>query len=187
MKRLDRLIALCLSAAALVATEGANAQSGSTEPHSSPWAFTVTPYFWLAGLEGDVGVGGLPPAEVDASFSDIIENTDIAVMLGAEARRDRWGLTLDLVYLGLAQDAETPGPLFDDATIDVNTMFTTIGGAYRFIETTTVGLDALAGARLWYVDAELDLDTGLLPGRSNQDNEYWVDPVVGLRAGAGSS
>jgi hypothetical protein len=63
------------------------------------WTFTATPYVWFAGLKGDLGtISGLPPAEVDASFSDIIENTDVALMLAAEARRDRWGLLLDLVY-----------------------------------------------------------------------------------------
>jgi hypothetical protein len=48
--------------------------------------------------EGDLGtISGLPPAEVDASFSDVIENTDVALMLAAEAGRDRWELLLDLV------------------------------------------------------------------------------------------
>ncbi|TDQ10387.1 hypothetical protein DEV91_1531 [Phyllobacterium brassicacearum] len=38
------------------------------------WTFTVAPYFWAAGISGDVGLFGLPPVEVDASFSDIFDH-----------------------------------------------------------------------------------------------------------------
>jgi hypothetical protein len=42
----------------------------------------------------------------------------------------------------------------------------------------SVALDALAGARLYYVGADLDLD----PGPSFDGSECWIDPVVGARA-----
>lgn len=170
-----------LATAVSVGPNTARAESETATPGASGWSFTVAPYLWLAGLEGDIGVGGLPPAEVDASFHDIIEQTDFALMMAAEARRDRWGILLDIVYLGLSQDAETPGPLFGDASVDVTTAFATIGGAYRAIDRESTDLDAIAGARLWYLDSELDLDAGLLPGRTGEGSESWVDPVVGFR------
>ncbi len=186
MTQRDRRIAAGLVAAALaVASGSADAQEALTTSELSPWGFSVTPYFWVAGLEGDVGVRGLGPVEVDASFGDIIENTDMALMLAAEARRNRWGLVLDLVYLGVSEQAETPGPLFSDASIEVTTLFATIDVAYRFLEARAVTLDALAGARTWYVDADLDLDAGMLPATNRQDETAWVDPVIGLRATVG--
>ena len=36
------------------------------------------------------------------------------------------------------------------------------------------------GARLWSVDTELKLSSGLLPGRRIKGDKTWVDPVVGV-------
>ncbi len=168
------LVGMILSGPPAAAQE--TATSSSTD-----WSFTLTPYLWMAGLEGDIGVGGLPPADVDVSFRDIIEETDFALMMAAEARRDRWGVLLDVVYLALSQDADTPGPLFGDASVEVTTAFATMGGAYRAIDRTNTDFDAIAGARLWYLDSELDLDAGVLPGRTGEGSESWVDPIVGAR------
>jgi hypothetical protein len=132
------------------------------------WSFGLTPYVWFASLEGDVGaISGLPPASVDAGFDDIIENTDIALMLVAEARRGRFGIIADLNYLALSADGDTPGPLFDDAEVETSTVFGTVAGFYQVLAHERVSLDALS--------------TGLLPARSVQDDEVWADPVVGLR------
>jgi hypothetical protein len=155
----------------------------STAAPGSGWTFTATPYVWFAGLEGDVGtIRGLPAAEVDASFSDIIENTDVALMLAAEARRGRWGLLLDLVYLDLSAEADTPGPLFGGADLTSTTVFATVSAAYRLIEHGRLSADAVAGARLWYADTELELSAGLLAGRGAQEKEVWADPVIGFRS-----
>jgi hypothetical protein len=146
------------------------------------WSFGLTPYVWFASLEGDVGaISGLPPASVDAGFDDIIDNTDIALMLAAEARRGRFGIIADLNYLALSADGDTPGPLFDDAEVETSTVFGTVAGFYQALAHERVSLDALAGARVWYVDTEIDLSAGFLPARSVQDDEVWADPVVGLR------
>jgi len=146
------------------------------------WSFGLTPYIWFAGLKGDVGaISGLPPVAVDADFGDIIENADIALMLAAEARRGRFGIVTDLSYLSLSADGDTPGPLFGSADVETSTFFATVAGFYQVVAGERVSLDALAGARVWYVDTEIDLSPGLLPARSVQDDEVWADPVVGLR------
>jgi hypothetical protein len=35
------------------------------------WTFSVAPYLWGAGLEGDVGLFGRDPVDIDMSFGDI--------------------------------------------------------------------------------------------------------------------
>jgi hypothetical protein len=146
------------------------------------WSFALTPYVWFASLEGDVGaISGLPPVSVDAGFDDIIENTDIALMLAAEARRGRFGVVADFSYLGLSADGDTPGPLFGDAEVESDTIFATVAGFYQAVAGDGLSLDVLAGARIWYVDTEINLSAGLLPARGVQDDEVWADPVVGLR------
>ena len=178
-----RVLALCLGPAVLAMGPAVAQTEGSTAVGEGGWTFTATPYVWVAGLKGDLAtIGGLPPAEVDASFSDIIENTDMAVMLGIEARTDRWGVLLDLVYLGVSQSADTPGPLFGEAELESTTLFATVAGAYRFVQQDRIAVDALGGVRAWRVDTELDFSAGLLPGQNAQEDETWVDPVLGLRA-----
>jgi hypothetical protein len=150
--------------------------------NAGSWSFGLTPYIWFASLKGDVAtLSGLPPVSVDADFGDIIENTDFALMLAAEARRGRFGIITDLNYLALSADGDTPGPLFGGAEVDTSTVFATVAGFYQLLAHERVSLDALAGARVWYVDTEIDLSAGLLPARSAQDDEVWADPVIGLR------
>jgi hypothetical protein len=149
----------------------------------SGWSFALTPYVWFAGLEGDVAtLPGLPPVSVDAGFDDIIENADLALMLLAEARRGRFGVLVDLTYLGVSTDGDTPGPLFGGAEAEVDTFLASVFGAYRAFERENVTADLLAGVRVWSVNTEINLSAGLLPARSTEEDEVWADPVIGARA-----
>lgn len=159
----------------------AQAQDGGVD-ETPGWRFSLTPYVWFTGIEGDIGaVGGLPPAAVDADFADLIENADLAFMLASEARHGRLGVVLDLSYLGLSADGATPGPLFGGADVESTTFFSTAAGFYQLVAGQHFSLDVLAGARLWYVDTQIDLSAGVLPAARIEDDEVWADPVVGLR------
>ena len=151
-------------------------------PNADGWRFGVTPYVWFASLKGDVATfPRLPSASVDAGFDDLIENTDIALMLAGEARKNRFGIVADLSYLSLSADGDVPGPLFGGADVDARTVFGTVAGLYRAVKTDKVGVDVGAGFRIWYVDTEINFSSGLLPGRSLEADEVWADPIIGLR------
>ena len=146
------------------------------------WTFTAAPYVWFAGLEAILGtIRGLPSAEVDVGFSDIIENADMAMMLTAEARRDRWDCCSTSSTSMSPRMRIYPGPLFGGVDVELKTLFTTLAAAYRVVEHGRLNVDAGAGARLWYAETELSLSAGLLPGQSAEDDEFWADPVIGLR------
>jgi hypothetical protein len=177
--------AAVLVAGLMFAAIGSSAQAQTNSAKSDSWTFGLTPYVWLAGLEGDVAtIAALPPISVDAGFDDIIENIDFTLMVAAEARRGRFGLLADISYLSLSVEGDTPGTLFDGGEIESETLFATFAGAYRTLESDHVDLDLLAGLRLWYVETEIDLDAGLLPGQGVEDDEFWADPIIGLRANA---
>jgi opacity protein-like surface antigen len=149
---------------------------------SDGWRFGVTPYVWFAGLKGDVATfPRLPPVSIDAGFGDIIDDADFALMLAAEARKDRFGIVADLSYLSLSTDGNTSGPLFGGADVDARTFFGTVAGLYRAVKTDRINVDVGAGIRIWYVDTEISFNAGLLPGRSVQDDQVWEDPIIGLR------
>lgn len=184
-----RPIALALSLVAAAATP-AQAQEGASPAGADGWSFGFAPYLWAAGMEGKMAT--LPPAgpaEVDAGFDDILEDLSFAFMGMGEVRYGRFAVVADIVYVDLEADASTPGPFFSGAELDSETFIGTFQGSYRVLAAERGHLDLLAGARVWSVSTELDLDAGLLAARERDDTETWVDPIIGaqgqLKLGAG--
>jgi hypothetical protein len=50
----------------------------------------------------------------------------------------------------LSGDADTPGALFDDVELTSSILFVTAFGTYELLAGQAWGLDAMAGARIWY-------------------------------------
>lgn len=147
----------------------------------SGWTFSLTPYLWATGLEGNIAQFGLPEIEVDASFLDILKNFEFGIMGVGEARYGNLGFVSDLMYIKLSADSDVDaGPI--DANIDLTTeMFTFLGAAeYRLIDGEGGSLDALAGGRVWWVNTEIDF-SGRVINASGDDSETWVDPIIGLK------
>jgi opacity protein-like surface antigen len=146
------------------------------------WAFTVEPYFWMAGMNGRVGVRGLSPADINVDFSQIFNHIDWSpppVMLAGEARNGRYALFTDFIYLGLEADGTSSGPLALSAEADMKTLIWTFGGSYRLVDNGTATLDVLAGGRLWHLDSDLTV-TGPLAVREASGSKTWVDPLIGV-------
>jgi hypothetical protein len=177
-------VPLGAAAALLAATLGAGSPRAQTAAPTSAdgSAFSITPYLWAAGIDGEVGAGGLPPADVEQDFDDILGNADVGLTLFLDGRVGRFGVFADANYLKLSADGDPPrGILFDDVDVDVDTLNTALYGYYRVLAGERAGLDILAGGRLWYVRTEVDLAGNLLPGRQEDASETWADPVVGVR------
>ena len=160
------------------ANDGA-AQESWAEPSLS---MSLTAYVWFTSLSGDVGVGGLPPADIDVDFSEIFKKIDWfppPIMLAGEVRHDRIAFLGDFIYLGMEGDGVSHGVLPLTAEADLKTMILTFAGSYRVIQNETVDVDLLAGARVWMLDTNLTL-TGPLAVRQRGASEAWIDPLVGM-------
>jgi hypothetical protein len=169
----------------------ATAPASAADPYEVPppahdWTFTLAPYVWASGIKGDVGLFGLPPQEVDASFSDVIKNFDIGAMAVMEARNGRFFVGADILYVKLGTEIDTPfGAIADSVEVTATSfMFTGLAG-YSLIYDETVNLDVFAGARVWYSDTTFDLNNpcGICPDSAN-DGDTWVDPLVGVKGRA---
>ena len=156
------------------------------EPSPAPrLTIGVAPYFWAAGISGDVGAFGLPAVHVDASFSDILDHLDFGAMFVGELRYDRYGLFTDLAYAKISGSKGTPlGRLATSVSLDTKTLMFTAAPEFRVWDDTRASVDLLAGARVWSVDNEVRFSGGRLGGRSADDGETWTDPVVGFKARA---
>ncbi len=148
----------------------------------SGWTFSASAYGWLAGLEGDVGIGGRV-ANVDASIGDILSNFDIGVMGLAEARYKRFGVFTDINYVQLSASQDAPlGLLASSADAKVKNLMWTLAAEYRLLEQPDASVDAFAGFRLFSVRNELDFNPpGLIGGTGRSETETWADPILGLK------
>lgn len=156
----------------LVALGAGNAAGASqlTPRDEDRWRVTLKPYVWASALHADVGIGSLPPTEVDLDFADIVEDLDFAFMLGAELRKGEsdWALVFDSLYLRLEKENANL-----DATVEQYMIETDF--AYR--ESDDKAIELIVGARYWNTDIDLDLGGGGSGSRSRD----WIDPVLGAR------
>jgi len=144
------------------------------------WSFTVAPYTWMAGLSGDVGtIPGVPPAEVDMSFGDILRNLDFAGFLAGEARHGDFSLLGDIAYAKLSDSAGTPGNLFSRGKVEASVLTSTLAAGYTVFRNDDGQLDAYAGARIWSLDTEVRLTGNILQSVSVSHEETFVDPLIG--------
>ena len=160
------LLALLAAAGVILAAPQATAQS-----NSEGWQFTIAPYLWAAGMDGSITVARFEEG-IDASFSDITSNLDIAGMLHFDMQNEHWVVTSDLVYVDLGADADvTRGT--ESATVK-QTLFEVAGG-YRVSPALTV----LAGARWVGLETWLRYE-GQHIEREVDEGKSWIDPFVGV-------
>jgi hypothetical protein len=144
--------ALCLGYLATVPMP-AHAQDTDTDDR---WKFKAAIYLWGAGIDGTTRRGN----EFDVSFSDIISNLDLAFMGAFEARKSKWSLVADVVYLDVSADkAGTIGATGIPVSADVDVT----GWVLNFQGARNV-LDAAPSSRPAFGTASLALKaTSTLP------------------------
>jgi hypothetical protein len=170
---------LCLIVGLLLNAPETSAQSAS-QGSSEGWRFQAIPYFWGSDFKGRVGIGDRS-ADVDASFSDIFEELNFAVMGTFQAKRDRFVTLADVMYLNLSDEKATPGPLFSSVDAIQRTFIFGPQAGYRLVGSESAFMDVLGGIRFWHVNGELKFATGLLPGIDVEGDRNWVDGIFGLR------
>ena len=167
---------IALATAGLHAGETAPAKGVDLTPvPQDSWKFSIAPYLWLAGIDGTVGLPNTPPADVDASFSDIWDNLDFAGFLLMEANKGKFHSFLDFQYIKLGADAEVMDVSGFD--IGVEQVRLELGVGYRVYETESTNVIAYAAVMYNYLDNELDPPSGSSIGTS----ESWVDPAIGIK------
>jgi len=147
---------------------------------ASGWTFTVAPYVWAPSTSGNVGFGTVK-ASFEMDFSQIWDHLDFAAMGVVEARHDRFSIFSDLLYMKLSADAKLPYGI--GAELGTELLQWTPAAAYSLIKTDRGNFDVLAGARLWSVEASLNItDAPLQLGLDRRHRATWVDAVVGVKA-----
>jgi hypothetical protein len=156
------------------------------------WKFAVTPYLWGAGVNGTATVKS-HEADVDKTFTDILDDLDFALMVNLQARKGRLGLYTDVTYLGVSQTTpvtNAAGATLLEAKTSLDSWIVDFGASWevgRWGEAAGKGgfFDLFLGGRYWAMDTELKAESPFFAGeRKVEESLDWVDPIVGARFAA---
>lgn len=146
------------------------------------WTFRVAPYIWAASIHGDLGHRYVGTHYVKSSFSDIIRNVDLSAMVMGEARKGRYSLLFDFIYIDSSIEHHLPPQVPAKEIHASGKVMTAFAGAgYTAWENDAARLDIVGGLRSWHTDLELTLQGGPFSGRSAGVNQSWLDVTAGLR------
>jgi hypothetical protein len=201
--RLQILASVCL--AATIALPSRLAAQGQQTPDR--WTFAVTPYLWLPNINGtlkySVPPGGNGTPEVTTGPNNYLQNLSALLMLAGEARRGKWSIVSDLIYLDFdGQKSSVRAVNFGGSIVGTSLNASTkssfdglqwmLAGGYSAMQTRRLTLDVLGGVRYLGIRARSDWQltaTVTGPGGSqtfpasgsvSERADLW-DAIVGVR------
>jgi hypothetical protein len=164
----------------VLSSDSDSSSAGTTSSKdASSFHFDITPYLWIAGVHGIVGVKGYD-AGFRASPGDLLSHADIGLMGAADASYHRFVLNGDLIWIALSDSHAVPAPglgaISADARLGVLVWTSKVG--YRLYDRGGVKADANVGARFWHLGEKLSFNPSAL-GLSFNTSQNWADIVVG--------
>ena len=145
----------------------------------SGWRVGTSLYGWFTRLDGDMTFRGTT-VPVDVPFDKIFDNLKFTFMGLVEVGKGKWSFMSDLFYARLEPSTSTPQATFDS---QIEQFIGNFAVFYNVIENSTTRMDAYAGARVNWMETDVDI-RGKGPGALNfseSADETWVDPIIGLR------
>jgi hypothetical protein len=179
------------------------------------WTFGVQPYLWLPSINGSLSYS-VPPgsggsANVDISSNSLLEALDFALMLEAEARKGKWAILTDFIYLDMgAQDSQVKSVNFSgpggrvtlpvtvngSASATLKGTLWELAGSYTVAHSEASSLDVLLGFRYFGIETTTDWNlsatitdnvsgkTFARTGSVKESDDLW-DGIVGIRGRIG--
>jgi opacity protein-like surface antigen len=148
---------------------------------SGDWQFSGDFYMWAPAIKGKTAQGG----DIDISFNDIIDNLDLTFMAGMAARKGKFTLLVDVIYLDLEDSSDyTLTRRLSITNLDMTAWVVTPAAAFNVLDTDRIEINVLAGARYLYLKTDADLvRQGLLETRrfSQSGSGHVWDGIVGAR------
>ena len=164
MKQMRQYLVVLLFIIALPGTTNA--------AESDKWQFTISPYLWIASIQGSTGADGIDSG-IDIGYTFLsLDNLEGAFFIAASANKDRWTIQTDIVFLKFADDF-TLGPLATQVDLDGSILELSAGYRPGSFENTEV----IFGVR----QVSLEIGVSLTPGPQGLQKENWVDPLIGIR------
>ena len=177
------LIASATLLSAIPATAGTTAPSLGdttlTTTTESGWHVSASMYGWFTRLDGNMKFHGTT-VPVDVPFDKIFDNLKFTFMGLVEVGKGRWSFMSDLFYARLEPSASTQLADFDS---QIEQFIGNFAVFYRIIETPTTRVDTYGGARVNWMETDVDIQGKGPLGKnfSESGDKTWVDPIIGVR------
>lgn len=183
-KQIGTAVLLSTLALSPVAVQAQSAADGD-------WKYSVMPYLWLPSVDGKLrfgppAVGGISP-NVELDAGNYLDSLDMAVMVSGTARKDRWVLGTDLIYLHFSNTEGNVhsvnvnagnGPV-NVSTAQISsglsadlkgTVWTMVGG-YAVVQEPKTSFELLGGFRYLGLDVKTDWQlSGVVTGTAPSGN-----------------
>src|SRR5262245_61201230 len=181
-KMLSKAIALLLLPGAAMAEES--------------WENRFAIYGYFPDIGGQTSFAAPGGGEFEIANSDLIRNTDIALMTSVEAQKGRIGIFGDLIYMNVGDElagatslgkgaVPLPPGITADAALDIEAAVLSVGANFRIVDTERTWFDAFAGVRALgaesTLDATLNSPMGPVAAASSSVDENSVDAFVGVK------
>lgn len=171
------------TAASMKTATTSSASGNGTAPTDADagWHLDISPYLWFAGAHGTVGAFGRD-ISIHATPGDLLSHFDIGLMGAAEARRKRFLLYGDLLWIRISDSHALPFPNLSAVSADarVGELVWTSKLGYRVLDREKLKADAVVGSRFWHLGQKLNFNPSRL-GLSLNSSQNWADILVGGR------
>ena len=175
---MQKCLAPVLIALLMVGVTSASAQEKSADQ----WQYDFEVYGWLPQINITTATGG----DIKWTLSELLSNLDMMAMFDFGARKNKWSMRTDILYLNLGTTKDISGdiighPVSPELDLDLRAFITTVHGGYQVAVSDKNQLDVIGGIRYLYIRAPLEFKLNenrakkvILGGNGNWDG------IVGL-------
>ena len=162
----------CVASILILVFCGVCSASAEDSGQGEGWEFLAELYFWGASIGGKSASG----SAIDVDLDDILDNLKFAFMGAAGVRKGKWSLIADVIYLSVEDSDTIRGRV--PVKVELDGWIVTPFVGYNLVDTESIRLDVLGGAR--YLNLEANLSLGRL--RANASGSNW-DGIIGVKGG----
>jgi len=127
---------------------------------TEPWQITVGAPGWLANVTGTTGFHGIN-SDISVDVGQILRHINVIYSFAGEVRRDRFGVSGDLLYLNGQAGASGTG-LVSKVDLGLQQFLGEFFGSWRVVQGPRGWLDMLAGFRYTYLGEQVGLQANNL-------------------------
>jgi len=178
-KALQKSLLVLMTTFLLLATTSVSAQEKSADD----WQFDTTVYLWGATMKMHTPAGD----PVMINFGTILKNLDVAAMAKFGARKDKFSMFADVIYMNLSTDRKNDGefngapiPIEGKLTVGMKAWVLNLVGGYNLIDSGKNVFDIAAGARFLDVEVPVTIKLNDNKTKSSKSDSGW-DGVIGLK------
>jgi len=152
--------------------------SAADSRSADEWQFDAAVYLWGASMEVTPHNGD----ELKMSFSDILDNLDLTFMGVLNARKDKWSLMGDVIYMKLSDDinGSIDNNIRTKLDVEMEAWIVTLAGGYTLVDTGKYSVELLGGGRYLSVDVPIKFQVDSEKLKVSPSRSGW-DGIIGVR------